>query len=209
VLYAIAAGRTKHNEIADVIRADPTRTLDRLVEMRLVERLIPVTEDPRRTRRKLYRIADNFLAFWLGVLAPYQAEIERGLGASILSVLLQELDDFMGPRFEEAFRSHLRRLSEEGQLAPDVVAIGPHWTAAEDPQEIDAVVLAGRRREAILLGEAKWARSVDGPTIVRGLAQKVTSLPRVRDDVDFAVCAREIVQGGADLTVTAKDIFSP
>ena len=47
---------------------------------------MPVTEDPRRTRRRLYRIADNFLAFWLGVLAPHQAEIERGLGSGILSV---------------------------------------------------------------------------------------------------------------------------
>ncbi|MGQ0670634.1 MAG: DUF234 domain-containing protein, partial [Actinomycetota bacterium] len=209
VLHAVAAGRTKHNEIADAIRADPTRTLDRLVELRLIERLIPVTEDPRRTRRRMYRIADNFLAFWLGVLAPHVAEIERGLGTSILPVLLQGLDDFMGPRFEEAFRSHLRRLAEDGRLAPEVIAIGPFWTAAEDPGEIDAVVLAGRAREAILAGEAKWARNVDGPAVVRELARKTARLPRVRDDVRYAVCAREQVRGGADLVVTAEDIFAP
>ncbi len=208
VLYAIAAGRTKHNEIADAVRTDPTRTLERLVELRLVERLIPVTEDPKRTRRRLYRIADNFLAFWLGVIAPHQAEIERGLGAGILSVLMRELDDHMGPRFEDAFRSHLRRLAEDGRLAPEVVAIGPFWTAAEDPSEIDAVVLAGRAREAILLGEAEWTRRVNGPALVRELQRKAHALPRVRHDVRFAVCAREHVEGGADLVVTAEDIFS-
>ncbi len=207
VLHAIAAGRTKHHEIADAVRADPTRTLDRLVDLRMVERMAPVTEDPRRTRRRVYRIADNFLAFWLGVVARHLAEIERGLGAGISTVLMRELDDHMGPIYEEAFRTHLRRLAEEGSLGPDVVGVGPFWTAAEDPVEIDAVVLAGRRREAILVGEAKWARRVEGPPVVRELQRKVGALPRVRDDVRFAVCAREAVEGGVDLVVTAADIF--
>lgn len=165
-----------------------------------------MTEDPRRTRRRLYRIADNFLAFWLGVVARRQAEIERGLGAGILSVLMQELDDHMGPRYESAFRSHLRRLAEGGQLGHDIVAVGRFWTAAEDPSEIDAVVLAGRRREAVLVGEAKWTRRVHGPSSVRELRRKTAALPKVRDDVQFAVCARERVEGGADLVVTADDI---
>ena len=209
VLYAIAAGRTKHNEIAAAVRADPTRILERLTEMRLIERVIPVTEDPRRTRRRLYRIADNFLAFWLGVVARYQAEIERGLGGGILSVMLKELNDHMGPRYESAFRSHLRRLAEEGQLGDEIVAIGQFWTAADDPSEIDAVVLAGRRREAVLVGEAKWARSVPGPSAARALQRKVTALPRVHEEVRFAVCAREEVEGQVDIAVTADDIFSP
>lgn len=208
VLYAVAAGRTKHNEIADSIRADPTRTLERLVELRLLERMTPVTEDERRTRRRLYRIADNFLAFWLGVLAPHVAQIERGLSAGILNVVLEELDDFMGPRFEEAFRMHLRRLAGSGELGPDVVAVGPFWTAAGEPGEIDAVVLAGRSREAVVLGEAKWARRVDGAATVRELQRKAALLPRVREDVRFAVCGREEVTGTGTLVVTAEDIFS-
>lgn len=208
-LYAIAAGRTKHNEIADAIRADPTRTLDRLVELRLVERIVPVTEASTRTRRRLYRIADNFLAFWLGILNRHRMEIERGLGKTILSVLIQDLDDYMGPRWEDAFRSHLRRCADEGRLAPDVVAIGPFWTAAEDANEIDAVALAGRAREAILVGEAKWTRSVDGAAITAGLRRKIAALPRVREHVQLAVCAREDVRGDADLVVTAEDIFAP
>lgn len=209
VLYAVAAGQTKHNEIADAIRADPTRTLDRLVELRLIERVIPVTEDPRRTRRRIYQIADNFLAFWLGVLAPHVAEIERGLGDRILPVIMQELNDFMGPRYEDGFRAHLRRLAAAGELGPEVVAIGPYWTAAADPAQIDAVVLAGWARRAVLVGEAKWGGQVDATAIVRGLRRKAAKLPDDgAGDLRFAVCGRNRVDGQADLIVTAADIFS-
>lgn len=208
VLYAIATGRTRFNEIEQTVRADPARTLDRLVSLRLVERVVPVTEDPRRTRRRIYRIADNFLAFWLGVLDRYRPEIERGLGQSILPVLLSSLDDHMGGPWEEAFRDHLRRLAAAGELGENVVAIGPFWTSADDPAEIDAVALAGRRREAVLLGEAKWAKRVSGARLRTELERKAEALPRLAAETRYVVCARERVENpGGALAIVAADIF--
>lgn len=207
-LYAIASGRTKFNEIELAVRADPGRTLDRLVSLRLVERVVPVTEDPRRTRRRIYRIADNFLAFWLGLLDSYRPEIERGLGKSILPVLLDSLDDRMGGPWEAAFRDHLRRLASGGELGDGVVAIGPFWTNAADPGEIDAVALAGRSKEAVLLGEAKWRKRVDARRIRAELERKAAALPRLTEAPGYAVCAREAVDhADGILALTAEDIF--
>jgi AAA+ ATPase superfamily predicted ATPase len=208
VLYAIATGRTRFNEIEQAVRADPGRTLDKLVALRLVERFVPVTEDPRRTRRRIYRIADNFLAFWLGVLDRYRPEIERGLGKSILPVLLKSLDDHMGGPWEEAFRDHLRRLAATGELGDEIVAIGPFWTSADDPAEIDAVALAGRSRDAVLLGEAKWAKRVNAAPLRTELERKSAALPRLRAAPRYAICARELVDNADGvLAVTAGEIF--
>ena len=104
IVYAIAAGRTKFNEIQQVVKTDPSRTLDRLSQLRIVEKVVPVTVDPRRARTSYYRVADNLLAFWLGIVDRYRAEIDRGLGKSVLSVLVSDLDDHLGERYEEAFR---------------------------------------------------------------------------------------------------------
>ena len=212
ILYAIGAGRTKFNEIKDAVRTDPTRTLERLRALRLIDRILPVTEDERSTRRRLYRIADNFLAFSLGVLSRHRSQIELGMGRSILPVLMRELDDCAGPRWEEAFRWHLRRLAEEHRLGEEIVAIGPFWTTADEQgqNEIDAVALAGRERAATLVGEARWARRVDGRRLRWELERKAQALPRVRPDVRFAVAAREEVTDSDEtlLRVTAADIFA-
>jgi uncharacterized protein len=207
-LYAIASGRTKFNEIEQAVGADPTRTLDRLVSLRLVDRVAPVTENPRRTRRRIYRIADNFLSFWLGVLDRYRPEIDRGLGESILPVLLESLDDHMGGPWEEAFRAHLRRVAASGDLGEGIVAIGPFWTAGTDPGEIDAVALAGRERKAVLLGEAKWRKRADGRRIRADLERKAAAIPHLVPQPRFAICAREEVTGNDGfLSFTADDIF--
>ncbi|MBM3268521.1 MAG: ATP-binding protein [Candidatus Sericytochromatia bacterium] len=218
ILYAIAAGRTKFSEIKDAVRTDPTRGLERLRSLRLIDRILPVTEDEHSTRRRCYRIADNFLAFWLGVLSKHRGQIDFGLGSSLLPVLLQELDDHMGPRWEEAFRQHLRLLAEQGRLGEEVVAIGPFWSSRDRgaEAEIDAVVLAGRERSASLAGEAKWSREVDGRRLLLALLRKVEALPRARADLRLAIASREAiagvetlrdVTGGEVLAFTAADVF--
>lgn len=206
-LRAIAAGRTRHNEIEQSIRADPSRVLERLVELRLVERLVPVTENPARTRRRLYRIADNFLAFWLGVLDRHRSAISRGLGGQILPVLTEQLDAHMGDRWEAAFRQHLLRLAADGDLGEQIVDVGRWWQDAP-PVEIDAVALAGRSRKAVLLGEAKWTRKASGRTLRAVLETKAESLPALASDVSYAVAAREqVTDADRVLAITATDVF--
>ncbi|GIH69926.1 ATP-binding protein [Sphaerimonospora thailandensis] len=208
VLDAIAAGRTRFHEIGDAVGSDPTRTLDRLVELRLVERLIPVTEDERKSRRKIYRIADNFLAFYLGPLMRNRSKIEIGLGETILPVIVEGLDDHMGEIYEEAFRDHLRRRAAE--IDPRVVAIGPWWEA-DGQNQIDAVVLSGRGREPVLAGESKWATTVQAGRIMPKLMAKAARLVPDPGPLRYAICARTEVKDADPeiLTVTAADIFSP
>lgn len=207
VLHAIASGKTRFNEISDALGTNPSRYLDNLIELRLVERVQPVT-DTGTGRRRLYRIADNFLAFYLGVLSRFRGEIERGLGRSVMGSVVACLDDHMGPVYEEAFREHLRLLAVNGDLPPDIVAVGPWWrTGGQD--EIDAVALQGRSRTPVLVGEARWAKTVKGARLRNELNRKAAQLADEPDDLIHVVCAREhVADAPADVrAVTAADIF--
>ncbi|MBW3605685.1 MAG: ATP-binding protein [Actinobacteria bacterium] len=209
VLRAIATGRTKYSEINDVAKADAARTLERLIELRLIERSVPVTDDARRTRRRVYHIADNFLAFWLGVVDRFRSEIERGLGQTIITSVLATLDAHAGPRWEAAVREHLRRVAITGALGDDIVAVGRWWRDRPEPVEIDAVVLSGADRRPVLAAKAKWTTTVDGRRVASALRRRTTYLPNADNNLRLAIAARKHVTNADDITViTAADIFS-
>lgn len=208
VLRAIASGRTRHNEIADEAGIDPSRTLRDLTTLRLIERLQPVTES-KRSRRRIYRIADNFLAFFLGVLAPFRGEIDRGLGRTVINAVMSGIDDHMGSAWEEAFRDHLRLRAVTGRLdRDDVVAIGPWWR--DGVGEIDAVGLAGRGRVPFLVGESKWSTRVNAARVKATLTAKSAELAPDPGALRYVVCGRELVERADPETtiITAADIFA-
>lgn len=213
VLRAIAAGRTRFAELKNDLGADPTRPLMALRDLGLVERVLPVGPNAD-VRRAYYRLADNFLAFWLSVIEPHRPAISRRLGRSIVEVIERQFDDFMGDRWEEAFRSHIAHAFADDPRVHPMVELGRFWKQyGDDPCEIDAVVLSGRQRRLTLAGEAKWARSEDGRRMLRGLQRKVAESGLLRsDDPDpvFALCARERVTGDIPpgvTVITAADIF--
>jgi uncharacterized protein len=210
-LYAIASGATRYAEIQNVVGADPARALDRLLEARLIERISPAGENPAKSRRKAYRIADNFLSFYLGPVRRHRTEIERGHGRVVLSALERELDNLMGAPFEEAFRDCLWRKADDGSLGLlDVVEIGPWWDSTSQ-NEIDAVLFTQEEltRTPAGVGEAKWKRSVDGARIRSRLIAKAAAITAEVDRLTYIVCARsEVTRADNDmLVITAADIF--
>jgi len=214
VLRAVAAGATSYSAISSAIGRLPVRTLKDLTDVRLLDKVFPVTDDPTSSKRTYYRIADNFLAFWLACVEPHRAQIERGLGPTVAPVIAAAFNDHMGARYESAFRDHVRRLAAEGHLAGDVVAVGEWWRSqsgsTDDPCQLDMVALAGRKKVPVAVGEAKWARKVNGGSIRGAIRRKLFDSGLANPDtVSIYVCARDQVDRATGVeVVTAADIFT-
>ncbi|HKE97351.1 MAG TPA: ATP-binding protein [Actinomycetes bacterium] len=207
LMAAIAEGHAKFSGIRDVARMDPTRGLERLASVRLVERRAPVTEELGATRRRTHRIGDNFLAFWFRFVYPHRGEIERGLGPQVVRTLvLPRLDGHMGPVFEELARDHVRNLAVAGRL-DGVTRVGSWWSA--DGRTGIGVVALGDRR-VTLAGEASWDRPLDRGALVR-LRQALRLLPGGDGgEVPLALFARLGIDGvrrQEARLVTVEDLY--
>lgn len=154
ILTAVAIGKTRPGEIGDYARVAVERPLKRLTTLGILERRVPALDDPDKTKRAIYRIADPYFAFWFRFIASHRADIARGLGAQLVERrILPGLDDYMGLVFEDLAREHARHLAAAGELDADRVE---GWWSADGKHEIDLVGISGRG--VSFVGEAKWSQ---------------------------------------------------
>jgi len=167
LLQAMAAGNTRLNEIgqaAGVDRAPATRYLATLVELGVVERVVPVTEPhPEKSRKGLYVIADGFMRFWFRYVAPYASLLAGGQSAAVRARLQRDLPGFVAPVFEQLSRDWVVRAAAAGTLPLPLTAVGRWWTRQA---EIDVVALG---EEGLLVGECKWSTHPIGLDVLRSL----------------------------------------
>lgn len=164
VMAAIARGKTRPSEIAADIGATGATAigpyLNRLADMRLIERRLPVTDDPAAAvRRGLHAVADQYLTFWFRFVAPSHTYLEGGMAEHVLGTrILPDLDHHVSrPAFEDAARQYLLRRQAGRALPVAFSRIGGWWRGrgAADPEEIDVVAADDRR--VVLVGECKWS----------------------------------------------------
>src|SRR5581483_6683988 len=164
IVGAIARGKTKRGEIAQHLMVQPNALgpyVDRLVAMRLVRRVLPVTDDPdAAVRRGLHVLDDNYIRFWFRYVGPNVSYLDAGQQAYVLDEkILPTLDHFTStPVFEDAARQYLVRRRALGTLPVQFDRIGGWWRGvrADDAEEID--VVATERRRVCLVGECKWTK---------------------------------------------------
>ncbi len=186
ILRALAAGRTRRNEIAARVGRSDSATgqlLDRLIEMGLVRRIHPITvSNPDRARMVRFAIDDQFLRFWFTFVHPYESRLHRRADASahLRGRVLPNLDRFVSrPAFELVCQAWLQE-----QTA--AAAVGWWWGNvaegdADGPRnvrrEID-VVAVDHDRVPFAVGSCKWtagSMSRDELTTLARLAAHLAS----------------------------------
>ena len=160
ILRAIAGGLTQHNEIAQqsgVASSNLSKKLERLVELGYVVHRHPVSAEGDDSARAVYRIDDPFFRFWFRYVARNRSRLDRGRMNEVLAEVMKDLDNVMGPAFEECCRQWAGRYAGE-TLVGSSERLGSWWSRKGDA-EIDVVGVRRHRYE--FLGSCKWAKVVD------------------------------------------------
>ncbi|MFH0971270.1 MAG: ATP-binding protein [Candidatus Micrarchaeota archaeon] len=170
IIEAIGAGAVSASEIAGKIGISQTTLSKYLMalqqDFRLIGRTVPFGQNPARSKKGIYSISDNLVAFWFSnVYGETAAPAES------------ELNAFLGRRFETFCREFLAEyLEKHGET---VVKKGKWWGQAEtapgvfEQREIDGVV---ETAHSLYLCECKWTNDKAGEKELRQLKESANGL---------------------------------
>lgn len=177
ILKAIAFGKTKLNDISNYTGIEGKKIssyLDLLIELGLVIKEIPATENERLFRGAIYLLKDNFLSFWNRLIYPNRSKIETNEGKLVYHEHKNELNSFIGLKFEDLCRQFVAKKINYS-------SIGRWWGFYRDEKnerkEVEIDICATENDKKILvLGECKWQENVEAEIILKELEEKSESV---------------------------------
>ncbi len=211
IMRVVAAGATKHNEIAQQARIETAalpRMLNRLMELGYLELREPLEPLGFATRRGVYGIRDPFFRFWFRYVLPNRSRLERGRIGEVLAAVAADLDTYMGLAFEDCCREWVGRYAEG---LPALAEVGSWWDR-RGRTEIDVVGTA--RGRYALVGSCTWDAAADARVLgrLRRDAEALGAADRARLAIFARGFADDLIEAAAreDVRlVPASELFAP
>ena len=183
IIKAIAAGNSKLSAISSILEIKSTsltKYLKTLIDLDILEREVPVTEEnPEKSKKGLYKIKDNYLRFWFAFVYPNMSFIESGHSRIVMNKIKNSLvKNHIAFVYEDVCKERMWDLNAEGAWPFNFTKIGRYWDSKD---EIDIVALDPEGKN-LILGECKyWAEPV-GVSVLRNLEAKTDSVSWEQDN---------------------------
>ena len=177
IIKAIAAGNTKLSAIAGVLEVKSTsltKYLKTLIDLDILEREVPVTEDsPEKSKKGLYKIKDNYLRFWFAFVYPNMSFIESGHGRIVMDRIRKSLVwNHIAFVYEDICRERMWEINAEGVWPFYFSKLGRYWDSKE---EIDIAAIDPDGKN-LILGECKYWQEPVGVSVLRELEAKAKTV---------------------------------
>ena len=177
IIKAIAAGNTKLSAIAGVLEVKSTsltKYLKTLIDLDILEREVPVTEDsPEKSKKGLYKIKDNYLRFWFAFVYPNMSFIESGHGRIVMDKIRKSLvRNHIAFVYEDICRERMWEINAEGVWPFYFSKLGRYWDSKE---EIDIAAIDPDGKN-LILGECKYWQEPVGVSVLRELEAKAKTV---------------------------------
>lgn len=166
ILNSIASGNTKLSSICSNLELNSngiTPYITKLIDLDILEKEVPVTENLENSKKGLYKIKDNYLKFWFSYVYPYQSYLEIENLTYPLDKIKNEFNLWVSKIYEELARE---TLFSNLQIPFPIKKLGRWWNNNE---EIDIVALGDKD---IIFGECKWSNKKVGLSVLFSLKEK-------------------------------------
>lgn len=166
ILHSISSGNTKLSSICSQLGIGSSGIspyLTKLIDLDILEKEVPITENIDNGKKGLYKIKDNYLKFWFSYVYPYQSYLEIENLTYPLERVKDSFNLWVSKIYEDLARESILYL-----VSPPfpIKKIGRWWDKSE---EIDIVALG---ENEILFGECKWSSKKVGLSVLIALKEK-------------------------------------
>ena len=177
IIKAIAAGNMKLSSIAGVLEVKSTsltKYFKTLMDLDILEREVPVTEDsPEKSKKGLYKIKDNYLRFWFAFVYPNRSFIESGHGQIVMDKIRKSLvRNHIAFVYEDVCRERMWEMNAKGVWPFYYSKLGRYWDSKE---EIDIAAIDPDGKN-LILGECKYWQEPVGVSVLRELEAKAKTV---------------------------------
>ena len=182
IIMAIAKGANRPHTIQQMAGIEASSSpfyLRQLVEIGFLRKVLPFGENPLRSKKGIYEIADNTFRFWYEYVYPNISSIELGFGDTVAKrKVLPFIDEFIGKSvFEFVAQQYLVRAAKSGEISLIPTNIGKWWGNDSKEQKESDIDVVFESDTEVLLGECKWRESFSEIAEVKKLLDKPRLLP--------------------------------
>lgn len=173
IIKTIAAGNQKLSKISTALelkQTSITRYLQTLISLDILERQVPITEEnPEKSKKGLYKIKDNFLAFWFQFVYPNKNLIETDKVDFVMKKITNNfIDNHVAHIYEDICIQKMWDLNAESIWDFTFDKVGRFWT---NNTEIDVVAFDSSGND-IIFGECKYTEKKMDVIIFYTLSEK-------------------------------------
>lgn len=202
IMTALGSGHTKFSALALAIgkkTSDLSLPLKNLREMAYITKEVPFGESDQKSRKTLYRFADQFMGFYYKYVAPNKSYLALGRYEKIMKRIRDDFNSHVGNLWESTCAKAISfndLFGHEWGMASrwwgSVPVIDSNGKINEHEDiELD-VVAESLDRKKILIGECKWNAPDYAERLFRVLKSKVSKIPLFFNrEVTFVLFLRE------------------
>jgi len=183
LIKTIASGNAKLSKISSALELKQTgitKYLKTLINLDILEREVPVTEDdPETSKKGLYKIKDNFMLFWFKFIFPNIHYIESGNAKTAMQKIRANfIDSHAAFVYEDVCIEKMWRLNAENTWGFSFDKAGRWWNNSVEI-DIAAIDTTG---DDIIFGECKYKKNKTGADVLNGLIEKAAQVDWKRNN---------------------------
>lgn len=169
IMSVIGSGANRLSEISARLGKPSTqlsRPLDILIQLGYLIREIPFGENPKNSKRSLYKINDPFLAFYFKLVVPNMSALEQGAVARVKEQTKELYKNHISSQWENLCRMAVPRMQINGHD----FNVASRWWNNQCEFDLVAESIDGKH---ILVGECKWSDIAKPMEIINQLKNKI------------------------------------